>query len=46
MNRQHVDLFLSITLAAVVLAGAIALIGWDEYEQARDDHRTTQTKDE
>ena len=44
MNRQHVDVFLGITLVAVVLAGAIALIGWDQYETDRDNHQTTQEK--
>ena len=43
---QQRDLFLSITLVAVVIAGTIALIGFGEYEQARDDHRQSQHKGE
>ena len=39
MNKQHVDVFLGITLALVVVAGALALAGWAEYETSRDDHR-------
>ena len=41
MNRQHVDVFLTVTLVAVVIAGAIALVGWDQYETDRDNHRGT-----
>ena len=36
---QHEDVFLGITLALVVVAGALALAGWAEYETARDNHR-------
>lgn len=36
---QQRDLFLSVTLMAVVIAGVVALIGWAEYETARDNHR-------
>ena len=46
MNKQHVDVFLGITLALVVVAGALALAGWVEYQQARDDHRQSQHKDD
>ena len=28
MNKQHVDVFLGITLALVVVAGAIAALRW------------------
>ena len=41
MNKQHVDVFLGITLALVVVAGALALAGWAEYETARDNHRAS-----
>ena len=44
MNKQHIDVFLGITLVAVVIAGAIALVGWDQYENDRDNHQTTQHK--
>ena len=43
---QQRDLFLGITLALVVVAGALALAGWVEYQQARDDHRQSQHKDD
>ena len=46
MNKQHVDVFLGITLALVVVAGALALTGWAEYETSRDDHRQSQHKGE
>ena len=46
MNRQHVDVFLGITLALVVVAGALALAGWAEYETSRDNHRQSQHKGE
>lgn len=46
MNKQHVDVFLGITLVAVVLAGAIALIGRDQHTEDRDNHRTSQHKGE
>ena len=46
MNKQHVDVFLGITLAMVVVAGALALASWAEYETARDDHRQSQHKGE
>ena len=36
---QQRDVFLGITLALVVVAGALALAGWDDYEAARDNHR-------
>ena len=39
MNKQHVDVFLGITLALVVVAGALALAGLAEYETDRDNHR-------
>jgi hypothetical protein len=45
-KQQAQDLFLSITLVAVVIAGTIAFIGFGEYEQARDDHRQSQHKGE
>lgn len=43
--RQRQDLFLGITLVAVVI-GTIALIGWSQYEEDRDNHRTSQHKGE
>lgn len=43
---QQRDVFLSITLVAVVIAGTLALIGFGEYEQARDEHRQSQHKGE
>ena len=46
MNKQHVDVFLGITLALVVVAGALALAGWAEFETSRDDHRQSQHKEE
>ena len=46
MNKQHVDVFLGITLALVVTAGALALAGWAEYETSRDDHRQSQHEGE
>ena len=46
MKKQHVDVFLGITLALVVVAGALALAGWAEFETARDDHRQSQHKGE
>ena len=36
---QQRDVFLGITLALVVVAGALALAGWAEYETARDNHK-------
>lgn len=45
-KQQAQDLFLSITLVAVVIAGTIALIGFGEYEQVRDEHRQSQHKGE
>ena len=39
MNKQAQDVFLGITLALVVTAGALALAGWAEYETSRDNHR-------
>ena len=36
---QQRDVFLGITLALVVVAGALALAGWAEYETSRDNHR-------
>ena len=39
MNKQHVDVFLGITCALVVIAGALCLAGWAEYEIDRDNHR-------
>jgi hypothetical protein len=44
MNKQHVDVFLGITLALVVTAGALILAGWAEYEIDRDNHRQSQHK--
>lgn len=44
MNKQHIDVFLGITLVAVVIAGTLALIGFDDYEQARDEHSQSQHK--
>ena len=44
MNKQHVDVFLGITLALVVIAGALILAGWTEYEINRDNHRQSQHK--
>lgn len=41
---QQRDVFLGITLALVVVAGALALAGWAEYETSRDDHRQSQHK--
>ena len=46
MNKQHVDVFLGITLALVVVAGALCLAGWAECEIDRDNHRTSQHKGE
>ena len=43
---QQRDVFLGITLALVVTAGALALAGWAEFETSRDDHRTSQHKGE
>ena len=43
---QQRDVFLGITLALVVVSGALALAGWAEFETARDDHRTSQHKGE
>ena len=43
---QQRDVFLGITLALVVVAGALALAGWDEYETSRDDHLQSQHKGE
>ena len=37
---QQRDVFLGITLALVVVAGALALAGWAEYETDRDNHRS------
>ena len=45
-NKQAQDVFLGITLALVVVAGALALAGWAEFETSRDDHRTSQYKGE
>ena len=39
MNKQHVDVFLTVTGIAVVLFGFYVLASWDEYEQTRDNHR-------
>ena len=36
---QQRDLFLSVTLMAVVIVGVVALIGWDQFETDRDNHR-------
>ena len=36
---QQRDVFLGITLALVVVAGALALAGWAEYIEDRDNHR-------
>ena len=44
MNKQHVDVFLGITLVAVVLAGAITILGWDQYTADRDNHKASQHK--
>ena len=41
---QQRDVFLGITLALVVVAGALALAGWAEYETSRYDHRQSQHK--
>lgn len=43
---QQRDVFLGVTLALVVVAGALVLAGWAEFETARDDHRTSQHKGE
>ena len=43
---QQRDVFLGITLALVVVAGALRLAGWAEYEIDRDNHRTSQHKGE
>ena len=43
---QQRDVFLGITLALAVVAGALALAGWAEYETSRDDHRQSQHKGE
>ena len=43
---QQRDVFLGITLALVVVAGALALAGWAEYETSRDNHRQSQHKDD
>ena len=43
---QQRDVFLSVTLIAVVVAGVVALIGWDQYETDRDNHRQSQHKDD
>ena len=43
---QQRDLFLSVTLMAVVIVGVVALIGWDQFETDRDDHRQSQHKGE
>ena len=43
---QQRDVFLGITLALVVVAGALALAGWAEYIEDRDDHRQSQHKDD
>ena len=45
-KKQAQDVFLGITLALVVTAGALALAGWAEFETSRDDHRTSQHKGE
>ena len=37
---QQRDVFLGITLALVVTAGALALAGWAEYKTTRDNHRS------
>ena len=41
MNKQHVGVSLGITCALVVIAGALCLAGWAEYETARDNHRAS-----
>lgn len=47
MNRaQRQNVFLTVTLVAVVIAGTLALVGFGDYEQARDDHRQSQHKDQ
>ena len=43
---QQRDVFLGITLALVVVTGALVLAGWAEFETSRDDHRTSQHKGE
>ena len=43
---QQRDVFLGVTLALVVVAGALCLAGWAEYETSRDDHRQSQHKGE
>ena len=43
---QQRDVFLGITLALVVTAGALILAGWAEFETSRDDHRQSQHKDQ
>ena len=43
---QQRDVFLGITLALVVVAGALALAGWAEYIEDRDNHRLSQHKDD
>ena len=46
MNKQHVDVFLGVTCALVVIASALVLAGWAEYETDRDNHRQSQHKGE
>ena len=43
---QQRDVFLGVTLALVVVAGALALAGWAEYVEDRDNHRQSQHKDD
>ena len=38
---QQRDVFLGVTCALVVIAGALILAGWAEYETARDNHRAS-----
>lgn len=41
MNRAT-DFFLAAAALIVFTVGAFALIGWDQYETDRDDHRNMQ----
>ena len=43
---QQRDVFLGITLALVVAAGALILAGWAEYEISRDNHKASQHEGE
>lgn len=43
MNRAT-DVFLGAVAVLVFIVAASTLIGWDEYTQARDDHRNMMEK--